>query len=789
MRFCLPLFILIFSVLSAKAQNAVLSGTLSSQNQALPFAQVALPSLNKGAVSNENGHFRIEHLPAGQHRVVVQMVGFKTVEQEVQLVSGEKVLLDVELFADPLQLGEVVVTGTRSPIASYHSPVIVSRIGARTFETTQSLSLSEGLNFTPGLRMETNCQNCGFSQLRMNGLDGPYSQILINGRPVFSALAGVYGLEMLPATMIDRVEVVRGGGSVLYGGNAIAGTVNVITKDPIDNSFEVGVNQSLINGDTPDRTIHANGSVVSDDFNKGLTFYGFHRDRQQWDANNDGFSEITLLENTTFGIDAFWKPNDRSKFRLSSYTMNEFRRGGSDFELVPHQSRLTEQLQHRIFGGQLSYELESRNQNHRYSAYVSMQQVQRDSYYGAGGRILAPGDSLTETDILAINAYGDSEDLSLVGGLQYTHVFNDRLMITAGSEYQYNTVRDEMPGYQRLIEQSVNTLGTYAQVEWKPLRKLTVVAGGRFDHVRIDGQYNLFVESFNYDRQLNVAVPRLSVMAELHENLKARVGFARGYRGPQAFDEDLHAETVGGAARFVQLDPDLDVEQSNSFTASLNYSRTRGKAQVNFVAEGFYTELLNPFILAGQVELPNGVAVITRRNGDAAVVQGINFEANVAFSEKFIFQSGATLQIARYRNAEEIWTPEDDNSRPPTTTRRMLRTPDAYGYFTLTWKPIKPFTASYSGVITGPMDLPHVIEPETEYTVIKRTPSFFEQNIKLAYNFRLSEKFNLQLFGGVQNLLNSYQDDFDTGVERAADYVYGPARPRTVFFGLKMGMN
>jgi outer membrane receptor for ferrienterochelin and colicins len=147
----------------------------------------------------------------------------------------------------------------------------------------------------------------------MNGLEGAYSQILINSRPIFSALAGVYGLEMLPASMVDRVEVVRGGGSVLYGGNAIAGTVNIITKDPIKNSFEAGINQSFTNFEAPDRTITFNGSIVSDKLDKGVTFFGYNRKRDPWDANGDGFSEIVKLQSNTFGFDAFWNTSDRGK--------------------------------------------------------------------------------------------------------------------------------------------------------------------------------------------------------------------------------------------------------------------------------------------------------------------------------------------------------------------------------------------------------------------------------------------------------------------------------------------
>ncbi|MBK6285066.1 MAG: TonB-dependent receptor plug domain-containing protein [Draconibacterium sp.] len=166
------------------------------------------------------------------------------------------------------------------------------------------------MNFAPGLRMENNCQNCGFTQVCMNGLEGPYSQILINSRPVFSGLAGVYGLELIPANMIERVEVVRGGGSALYGSNAIAGTINLITKDPVSNSFSAsgsyavtGVGMKGKNAE--DHNLNFNGSFVSDDYKTGMSIFGFTRVRDAFDANGDDYSEIAKIDNATLGTRFF----------------------------------------------------------------------------------------------------------------------------------------------------------------------------------------------------------------------------------------------------------------------------------------------------------------------------------------------------------------------------------------------------------------------------------------------------------------------------------------------------
>ena len=775
---------------SVTAQNASISGVITHQSEPVFGATIFVYELGRGTRTNAQGEFLLQHMKAGNYTLRVNFTGYKSIEQQINILDGEKKRLNFELESDVFNQSEVVVSATRNQLRRQDAPVIVNTISNRTFEATQSLSLAEGLSFSPGLRLENNCQNCGFTQLRMNGLDGAYSQILINSRPVFSALAGVYGLEMLPANMVDRIEVVRGGGSVLYGGNAIAGTVNIITKDPIENSFEVGLNQGLTNLETSDRTLTFNASLVSDDFKKGITFYGFNRERAPWDANDDGFSEITKLKNTTFGFDAFWNVAERSKIKLGYYTVNEFRRGGSEFDLAPHQSQLTEQLQHQIHSLQTSFEHYSRDFKHKFSVYTAAQWVNRDSYYGAGGRILEPGDSLTQEDILAINAYGNSNDLSLVNGFQYTYELSKKLQFTTGSEINLNRVNDRMPGYQRAIDQEVFILGTYLQMEYKPTEKLTLLAGGRFDYLNIDGQYKLVEENFSNQQQLPVLVPRFTAMYGFTKSLKIRGGFAQGYRGPQAFDEDLHIETVGGAARFILLDPNLEAERSNSFNLALSFDKVVGNKQLNFVVDGFYTNLNNPFILSNQVELPSGISVITKRNGTGAQVYGTNLEANIAIANKWILQSGMTIQRAFYDQEEEIWAPEDDNDPTPATfTKRILRTPNNYGFMTLLFNPNKSWSFAYSAVFTGTMDVAHVINPENEQTIIRSTPQFFESNIKITYHLYTKDNYRLQFFAGIQNMFNSYQRDFDLGPERDAGYVYGPTRPRTVFLGLKFGMN
>jgi outer membrane receptor for ferrienterochelin and colicins len=773
-------------------QSGAVEGYIKQDGAPMTGVSVALLNTPYGTITDDKGQFELAGIPLGEYTLQASFLGYRTQSQSIQLKEGETAVYNMELQEDVLRLENIVVSATRNAVPAHRAPVIVNRIDDRIFEQTQSLSLSEGLNFSPGLRLENNCQNCGFTQLRMNGLDGPYTQILINSRPIFSALAGVYGLEMIPSNMVERVEVVRGGGSALFGGNAIAGTVNIITKDPLNNSFAIGSNLAYINGEAPDRTISANGSIVDEKLQKGLNFYAFNRSREPWDANGDEFSEITQLENTTFGMDAFFNPSKYSKVKLNIFSISEFRRGGNRFDLPPHQTDVTEQLDHRILGGSISYERFSKDYKHKISAYTSLTQVDRQSYYGGGGRVLSPQDTLTPEDLIAINAYGQSEDISVVGGVQYAYEVAEDWMLTAGGEFQYNDVLDEMPGYDRQIDQQVGTLGSYAQLQWQPSEKWSFLVGGRYDHLNIDGLYVLGSENFTNERNFGVFVPRATAMYFIQPNLKLRLSYAQGYRAPQAFDEDLHIETVGGAALFTRLDPELEMERSNSYNVSLDYTHRKGRFESNFVIDGFYTYLNNPFITANQTELPSGVAVITKRNGEGALVAGTNLEANLAFSSKLIVQMGATLQAAVYDEAEEIWAPEsvtDANQDSIITSKNILRTPNAYGFLTATWTPLAPLSLSASGIFTGAMEVPHVIDPDSEYTILERTPTFFETNLKATYEFSLSDEFHLDLSAGVQNLFNSFQEDFDTGADRDAGYIYGPVRPRTVFVGVKIHFN
>ena len=244
------LAVLLFTSSILYGQGYSISGTVSSKNDPLPYANVILKGIKKGTLTNKEGAFKIENLPSGRYTIEVSFTGYKSTIQELNLSNKNiKINLSLDEFSS---LDEVVITGSRTFKRKVDSPVIVNILNSTALENVQACNLSEGLKFQPGLRVETDCQTCNYTQLRMNGLGGGYSQILINGRPIFSPLTGMYGLEQIPVNMIERIETIRGGGSTLYGSSAIGGVVNVITKTPKENSFNVNSTYQNIKGSSDD---------------------------------------------------------------------------------------------------------------------------------------------------------------------------------------------------------------------------------------------------------------------------------------------------------------------------------------------------------------------------------------------------------------------------------------------------------------------------------------------------------------------------------------------------------
>lgn len=222
--------------------------------------------------------------------------------------------------ADSINLNEVVVTANQHKTLRREAPALVNIVGLQTFQLSQSNSLADALPFQTGVRVEDNCESCGFKQARINGLDGHYSQILIDSHPVFSALSSVYGLEIVPENLISRTEVMRGGGSALYGSSAVGGTINLITRDPLYNGAEIKHSFMSIGGTNSfDNNTEVNGSATTDNHKAGIYVFGQNRFRKGYDYNGDGITELPQLKSQTFGTKAFISPDENQRISLNFF--------------------------------------------------------------------------------------------------------------------------------------------------------------------------------------------------------------------------------------------------------------------------------------------------------------------------------------------------------------------------------------------------------------------------------------------------------------------------------------
>lgn len=726
----------------------------ATSGEHIPFVTIYIKGTTIGTVADASGHFFLKNLPIGRHTLVAESVGYQNTEQQVELSRNQSIEVNFTLHEQIMSMDAVVVSATRNETNKKSTATIVNVASAKLFENTASSNLAESMRFQPGLRIENTCGNCGAVQLRINGLDGQYSQVLLDSKPIFSSLAGVYGIEQLPVAMIERVEVIRGGGSALFGSNAIGGVVNIITKEPLRNTLTLTHTSNIMDSGDTEFNTSLNGSFVSDDSRAGVYIFGMVKDRDAYDRNDDGFTDITMMKSETIGFRGYYKTSTHSKLTAEYHHISEARRGGDNIDLPPHMAEIAEDVKHKINGGSLDFRYLSPDYRHSLNIYSSMQGIARDSYYGTGKDP---------------NAYGQTKDFTIVAGAQYNYRFDKCLfmpsLFTVGFEYSYNDLDDHSIGFDRSIEQSVRTAGLFLQNEWQS-EKLNFVIGGRLD------KHNMMEHI--------IFSPRANLRYSPHKDIGLRLSYSSGYRAPQAFDEDLHIDAVNNQSSIIVLDPDLKPEYSHSFSASADLYHNFGQLQANLLVEGFYTILDDVFALARTGENEAGYIIQTRYNASGAKVRGLTAELKLGIPDIFEVQMGYTFQRSRY-NQPEVWADDVEGER------RMFRTPDHYGYINAIGYITEQLRASLFGTYTGSMLAQHNAG-WIEHNRTEQTPSFWDFGLRLAYRFQLSQTIALEINGGVKNIFDSFQNDIDFGPNRDSVYTYGPTMPRTYFLGLTFSM-
>ena len=732
-----------FNTSGANSENAakIIGKVTNFDGEPVPKAVVLLVETGKSIETEETGRFEFEGILPGEYHLEVFAAGFMDFHSEPYVVEKNTQIIDVKLFKKLEE--EIVVTATRTPKLYDEVPVKTEVITARDIETKQATQLAESLSFTSGLRVENNCQNCNFTQVRINGMEGKYSQILVDNSPIFSSMIGVYGLEQIPMEMLNRVEVVKGGGSALYGGNAVSGVVNVLTKEPQRNHTSLRLHQEANHGE-PYTNLGFQNSLVSKNGNSKGFFFANYKRRQPVDLNGDQLSETGKLRSTNFGVNFYNTfTGIDGKLKLGFLRLAENRRGGDLFDLPPHRANVAEWISSDLVNLSADWN-HYLSGNLYYNVSASHVHAARETYYGSR---------------MDIDAYGSSKNPVTFLNTQLNYQLGEHLF-SAGGQFRGERIEDKALGYGRMIDDAYNEFGLFIQDDFKIRRGPSLLAGLRITkHSLID---NII---FN---------PRMSILVNFLKSLNWRTTFSTGYRAPQIFDEDLHITQVGGEGMVIENAPDLKEEKSYSLSTGIDYGSVNGPIVTQVSLEGFYTLLADAFLLDEQDSVGReNVMLFQRINGANARVYGVSGEFGFKVRDTLSFKSGLTIQRSRL-----------DEPEPDFGSRNFFRTPNAYGYAQFNYMDPKLVDVNLSLEYTGKMKVPHFAGYIDEDR-LETGKTFWVVNLRLKKAITISEGKKINLLAGIYNLFDDFQKDLDKGIDRDSGYVYGPTRPRSFYTGFE----
>ncbi len=734
-------------------ETGTIEGKVISRESKEPLVGVNVLILNStlGASTNQQGKFLIEHVPAGAVRLVTSYMGYKAQRRSVFIENNETVSIDFVLQEGIIESSAIVVTGTSTPYLYQEAPVKTEVIHRAHIEQAQACNLAEAMALQTGVRVENNCQNCNFTQVRILGFDGKYSQLLIDGDPVVSTLAGVYALEQFPDEMIGQIEIVKGGGSALYGGGAMAGTINLRTKQPSINRSRIGYDALALDG-SMDHRIGVITELVSDDGRSGAYIFGAARQRDYYDHNSDGFSELSRLNHESIGINWYFRPVNQGELQASFHRIHESRRGGNDFDRPEHEADIAESVTHSRWGGKLRWAQQIQS-NWNYQAYYSFSLLDRDSYYGGlGGNTAA--DSLE-----ALNFYGRTENVTHTLGLQTT-ISAGIHNLTFGGQYYSDVLNDASVNDPRYhIDKTYTNSGLFAQNDFTLFNEhLNVVVGARLDK--------------HSEMADPVISPRINLKYELVHDLNLRLAYTTGFKAPQTFDEDLHIESLGGEQRVVRNASDLEPEKSRTVSAGLAYEGFISGYTFLVGVTGFHSRLSDAFTEIEDFDASDELILWKRINSDGADVSGIELDLGFKPTNASELRLGVTYKQSAYDSKQEIFG--------GVFSDRFLRTPDLYGYFRVSYDVTESISLFGAAKYTGTMYVPN----ETTEEVVKTGQTFVELDAGSTWELPLTESFKVKFALGMKNITNSYQDDLQKGVNRDPAYVYGPPLPRRLYLGM-----
>ena len=723
-------------------QNNSLSGKIYSNGEVLPYVNIYLKEYTLGTASDNEGYYEIKNIPNGNHTVIISSIGYKTKSLNI-FFNNNHITRDFSLASDN-SLDEVVISGTLRPVSKSNSPVPVEVYSETFFRKNPTPSIFESLQNVNGVRPQLNCNVCNTGDIHINGLEGPYAFVLIDGMPIVSGLSTVYGLTGIPQALIERVEIVKGPASTLYGSEAVGGILNVITKKPI--------NAPLLSTDS---FLSSWGELNLDvglryDMSKktqGLLGVNYFNFQNRIDNNNDNFTDMTLQNRISIFNKVSIERKNNKAFTIAGRYVYEDRWGGEmnwekEFRggnQIYGESIYTNRWE--TFG---TYELPTyENIRFQFSANGHYQ----DSFYG-------------ETSY-------DAEQLVGFGQLVYNKKIRKKHDLLIGAAYRYTFYDDNT--FATLNENGIDNKpsiihlpGIFIQDEIQINNRKKLLLGVRWDNNNIHG--NIFSPrvNFKWNSKNNSDILRLSA--------------GNGFRVANVFTED-HAALTG--ARSVEFEGELQPE--TSWNVNVNYVKkiNTENSSITLDASSFYT-YFNNRILPDYETNPN--KIIYANLEGFSVSKGISLNSNILFYNGLTINTGATLM--------EVSVTENN------LKKTQLLTEGFSGVWSISYKFNSNFSIDYTGNVYGPMRLPLLGENDlrNEYS-----PWFSIQNIQLSQQL----KNNWEIYGGVKNLLNftpaansinGADNPFDIGIdtelnpEKAFDpsYVFTSNQGIRAFAGIRL---
>lgn len=726
------LLLILLYILAASplfGQGGSVSGVVTSNGRGVPFAAVGVPGTGTGTTADVGGHYRLTNISPGSYELVVTAVGFEKLVHKLVIEEGKETVWNPVIKETGLGLGEVVITGTMKETFVTASPVKVEVITAEFLRKAPSNNIMEAIQAVNGVQEQINCGVCNTSDIHINGMEGPYTLVLIDGMPIMSALSTVYGLNGIPTSLIERIEVIKGPSSTLYGTEAVAGVINVITRKPAD---------------VPLLSLNAYGTThleknldfaVAPKWKRTKTLFSgnyYHMDHFM-DENNDDFSDVSLSSrvslfnkwtfdregNKPFSISAKYYYEDR--YGAQKEWTKEYR--GSDS--LYGESIYTNRAE--LVG---SYQLPYIKEKIRLD--VSFNDHRQDSYYGA-------------------SKYKASQSTYFSNLVWDKQVGLHSLL--SGITLRYQEYDDNTPATASVDKRFIP--GIFAQDEYSVSDKLTLLGGLRYDRHSEHG---------------NIFSPRLNMKWKPATYTTFRLNTGTGFRVVNLFTED-HAALTG--ARTVVIREKLDPEESYNASINLQHIFRIREAFASLDLDVFYTYFRNK-IIPDYATDPNLIIY------DNLAGHSISRGASLAWSHTFTFPFKYSLGM----------TYLDVYSAEKNTEGNIVHTPELFapafsGVFTLSynWKKYK-VTFDHTGKVTGPMHLPVYPAP---FTRPARSEWFTMQNIQVTKKF--SEQW--ECYFGVKNILNYTQDSplidpahpFSNNFDTA--YAWGPLQGRRYFAGVR----